>query len=635
MQDRMAMPKHRFFYLLAAVLALAALSGCGLSLAEDIEPPANYREQVEPTEQPAVESTSFPLVPPDLAQGQEIYAEKCLPCHGESGMGDGPQSVNLSNPAAALGSPSLARLARPVDWYQIVTRGNIERLMPGFASLSDRERWDVVAYSLTLSVTQAELDQGKAIYAQNCAACHAMSAQGDGEQAAELETPPADWRDQERLARLSAADMAGVMAGGDGHPDLSADLDEDQRYAAAAYVRTLGNASPGGAAAVEESAPTVEGEAASSAAPAGSITISGAVTNASPGGALPSGMQATVLAYQDMSLAFELTGDVAADGSYVFDDVAFDENYVYFVQVLANGLTFTSDILHASDISGAAANLPVQIYETTTAIDALRADRMHIFFDFSMPGKVQIVNLYIISNLGSEAVTSAEPDEPVLEVELPAGAENLQFQDGELGGRFVQTGAGFADRMSIIPGAGQHQILFAYDLPYTSSLDLAINPPVAVDSAIVMMPPGGVKLESSTLASAGERDVQGEAYLVYQSMASFEAGETLHIKLSGKTSGASDDVQGGSVNQVLIGVGVFGLALAGVGYWLARMRAGSQPAVEAAAPVAAAPESSDALVDAIVALDDLHAAGQIPEAAYQERRTDLKARLAELLKKEA
>jgi cytochrome c1 len=31
--------------------------------------------------------------------------------------------------------------------------GNIENFMPPFASLSDQERWDVVAYALSLSAT--------------------------------------------------------------------------------------------------------------------------------------------------------------------------------------------------------------------------------------------------------------------------------------------------------------------------------------------------------------------------------------------------------------------------------------------------------------------------------------------------
>ncbi len=45
-------------------------------------------------------------------------------------------------------------------------------------------------------------------------------------------------------------------------------------------------------------------------------------------------------------------------------------------------------------------------------------------------------------------------------------------------------------------------------------------------------------------------------------------------------------------------------------------------------------DSSDSILDAILALDDLHAKGDLPDAAYQERRAELKQRLAEILERE-
>jgi hypothetical protein len=63
--------------------------------------------------------------------------------------------------------------------------------------------------------------------------------------------------------------------------------------------------------------------------------------------------------------------------------------------------------------------------------------------------------------------------------------------------------------------------------------------------------------------------------------------------------------------------------------------AGAAGEVDGAAPFAAGEgQSSDALLDEIMALDDLHASGKLPEAAYQERRAALKARLAEIIQAE-
>ena len=43
----------------------------------------------------------------------------------------------------------------------MVTLGNIENFMPPFASLSDQERWDVVAYAQSLSTTSEQISQGE------------------------------------------------------------------------------------------------------------------------------------------------------------------------------------------------------------------------------------------------------------------------------------------------------------------------------------------------------------------------------------------------------------------------------------------------------------------------------------------
>ena len=70
-------------------------------------------------------------------------------------------------------------------------------------------------------------------------------------------------------------------------------------------------------------------------------------------------------------------------------------------------------------------------------------------------------------------------------------------------------------------------------------------------------------------------------------------------------------------------------------FWLFRQRGGQQTTeeVEEVEPETIA-EPSEAILDAIVALDDLHASGDLPEAAYQERRSELKTRLAEALERE-
>lgn len=629
----------RKVWIAVAVSLALLLGGCGLSLAEDIKPPANYREPTA-AETPVDISAAFPLVPPDPAAGKLIYAEKCLPCHGESGMGNGPQAGNLSVPAAALGKPEIARSARPIDWFEMVTFGNIERLMPGFSSLTDRQRWDVVAYAFTLSTTPEMLAMGQENYNQNCAECHGLLGQGDGERAASLSTLPASWSDQERLAGLSSEDLVKVMTGEkQGHPSFTDVLDETKQYAVAAYVRSLSFAqnSQDNENPVAEKPEESQGnpEAAAEEQPLRSVAIYGKVENATPGGVVPPGLKVVITAYEGMNPAFEISGDVAEDGTYRVEDVAYSQDYVYFAQVDANGLTFNSEILHGVDVTGAEMELPIQIFDTTTDTSGIRADRLHIFFDFSQSGVLQVVNLFIISNPGGRVVVAPGPDQPVLRFPLPEGASNLQFQDGELGGRYVKTEDGFGDRMGISPGAGQHQVLFAYSLPYDRKLQLNMPISIPVDAAIVMMPPGDVSLKSEQLMDAGQRDVQGMAFQVYQTASSLPAGGQLSLSLSGRAKAAGAASQPNDINALLIGGGFLSVVLIGAGVWLYRQRTSQYAGKsDGEAEVEEEIETSEAILDAIVALDDLHAAGNLPEAAYQERRAQLKARLAEALSRE-
>jgi hypothetical protein len=154
--------------------------------------------------------------------------------------------------------------------------------------------------------------------------------------------------------------------------------------------------------------------------------------------------------------------------------------------------------------------LTVTIFDTTTDQSDLVVDRMHVFFDFADPEQVQIVEVFVISNPTNKAIVAAEEGGAVVSFLLPEGAANLQFQDGSLGDRYLETPDGFADTLSVRPGTGDYQVIFAYNLPYKRKLDLSLPMSLPVDSAVVMLPDVGVKVKSDQLQEGGERDVEDE-----------------------------------------------------------------------------------------------------------------------------
>jgi hypothetical protein len=277
-------------------------------------------------------------------------------------------------------------------------------------------------------------------------------------------------------------------------------------------------------------------------------------------------------------------------------------------------------------------NLPVSIYETTSETSALSVDRLHIFFEYVEPETLRVVEVYILSNQGDSTVVAAAEGEPVLTFDLPEGATNLQFEDGVLGDRYLETPTGFGDTAAIRPGSGEHQIVFSYDLPYQRKLDLTQPLSLPVNDVIILVPEDGLKINSDLLIDEGARPVQGLTYHMYSS-GRLEAGTDLALTISGRPR-SSVGLQAGSTSNLVIGLAAFGLALVAAGVWLYRRnRAAGAEQAEAvedeALPVDDISDDPEMLMDAILALDDQYQAGELPEEPYQQRRAELKARLKE------
>src|SRR5512147_578430 len=152
-------------FILIAIFALF-LAACNYTLAEDVTPPPGY---VPPTPMPTL--VLSPAQAPSVQAGQAIYAEKCAACHGETGLGDGAQGIQLGVTVPAFGLPEIARPATPADWFTTVTRGRMDRFMPPFTSLTDEQRWDVVAYAMSLHISDEQAARGKEIFEASCKDC--------------------------------------------------------------------------------------------------------------------------------------------------------------------------------------------------------------------------------------------------------------------------------------------------------------------------------------------------------------------------------------------------------------------------------------------------------------------------------
>ncbi len=632
----------------ALCLFTLLISAC--SLAGDVTPPPGYEQQL-PQEPPVAAVTPeplsgplYPLAAPDLETGAAIYAEKCIQCHGENGLGDGPQAAQLPNPVAAIGSSEVARQASPASWYSMVTRGNLERFMPGFASLTDAERWDVVAYAFSLSAAPGEDETAAQLYAENCAACHGENGAGDGPEAAGLSAPPASFADPARTTQKTAADHFTAISEGV-PPDMPAfeeSLSEAERWSLASHLRNMTFHAPGSLAEAEEPSGEEEppagenGEEAQptalAAAENGAGVITGQVINAS-GGEVPSDLVLMLHGFDNVQAVITSTTDIRPDGSFAFEEIEMPLGRSFVVVAEFGGASYASDI--ASVQEGASSlELPVTIYETTADLSQVSINRLHLFFEFVDASTVRVIELYILSNNGNKTVVGPGDGEPVIEFQIPEAAAGLEFQDGVLGGRYIATDKGFADTLPIRPGTAHYQVLFAYNLPYERKLEFSQPPPLPVEAVVVLVPEGSIQVRGEGLEDDGVQDMEGAQYHLY-SVSRLGAGEALNLTITGRPAGSRPTLSLGTSGGLVIGLAGLGLALVAAG--LVLYRRSQTPEAEEGIESAGldeeelGPENPDSLMDAILALDDLYAAGKLPEEAYLQRRGALKARLKELM----
>ena len=644
---------HTFLPFLFAIF----LSACSFSLAADITPPPGAKQPViqSSTQEAETSGPLYPLVPPDPTKGADNFADKCAPCHGEAGLGDGPSAAELPVPVGAIGTAIVSRHATPAEWYTLITEGDLERKMPPFGNLTDRQRWDLVAYVYSLSAPVESIALGQELYQANCAQCHGSNGQGDGPEAANLAATPRDFTDQAFMAEFSAAAMyAAVVQGIDPvMPAFAQELNDVQVWAITDYLRSLTFANqpqPVAETQAEQpvTTPTVAAEAEATASePTETAEPETSATSAlgqvivtiinGTGGDVPADTPVTLYAFDNMQMAFTQTLTTGENGVYTFGDIEMLPDRAFLAGIDYSGGTYGSDVVTA-DPSVPVINLQITTYETSTDTSALIADRLHIFLDFSGtdPEMLLVTEIYIISNPTDRSIVSEEAGGPVVFFPLPEGYQDLTFGEGMLGDQYLEVPGGFVDTVSVPPGMSQYQVVAFFTLPYDRRLAFTQDVAMSTSAMVVMIPDNGVNLSGDMLQDGGLRDIQDVPYRMYSSN-NLSAGSELSFEISGNPDTGETSLISGNTSwqMIALGAGGVGLVLVGVGLWLyQRNRSASPvPADASTSPEAVIPasaEDAEALMDAIIALDDQYQAGELPEDAYRQRRAELKERLQNL-----
>jgi len=383
-------------------------------------------------------------------------------------------------------------------------------------------------------------------------------------------------------------------------------------------------------------APTQEGPLPNEATPEETTpgVVSVEVSDHTGGTLLDQGLEVSLEAYDNFGQVFLETLPLPSTGIIDFNDVPFLGGRVYLASLKYGGAVYRSAITQlAPDTSELA--LKMLIFDTTTDDSGLNIDRIHVLVDFPEPDLLQIVEIFIFSNNGEEAVVAGSPDQPAVFFPLPEGAAAIEFDDGVLGQRYLKTQDGFGDTVSIPPGSGVYQVLVYYTLPYQGNeLDFSQTMNYPVGAVVVMTPLNQVKVRGNFLEDLGVQNTASGSFQVYGG-AGLGRGEELQFQLSENPDPTlvQEETSPVQIQGYLIGLIALGAVMILAGGWLFfrnRRLSGEEHELEGDQNERDKDRDQmlDHILDQIIALENLYNSGEISEKAFLKKRQELKNKLS-------
>jgi LPXTG-motif cell wall-anchored protein len=271
---------------------------------------------------------------------------------------------------------------------------------------------------------------------------------------------------------------------------------------------------------------------------------------------------------------------------------------------------------------------PIVVYEVTKDTSVLVIDELHMFVQISGEDKYEILALYTFRNPGESviAVEMTAQQQEIPFIKFPKGSEGLGYEAVQDSAPFTSMNEGFA----MAPNEQAYGIL-AFSSVVKGEKETTVTQELIMPAtAVRIFVPDGMEAEGANITADSPQDLQGVVYQSYVANG-LKAGDALTFTVSGtpKAVEATDaDATGSSNNTLLIAAGGLGIGLILVGAWMYyRDRKRTQADDEEDDDENEEEDefgSSEEVMDAILALDDLHRAKKIAEDAYQKRRAELK-----------
>ena len=565
---------------LLTLLLLLMLNACG---GLSGEPEIIATAPPQPTADPATNlATQWQ---PNIEKGAAIFAEHCTECHGIGGDGQGDLVL-----AGSIAQPLdmtdrvLVGAKSPLQWFEIISKGKIENLMPPWENaLPENERWDVTLYAYSLAYDEAQLKQGEQVWQHQCGDCTLPTL-----------IPPV-YSDADYGAQLNRDLFASALT-------------VEEQAAAVAYARMESLA--------------IENRVEQRETPG---DIKGRVVHGTVGGVVPADT-VVQLQYGNADAGFSLAETPVDEAlGFMFEGLTLTNDLNYVLGVVYEGRLFSRHFAAEE-----ASDLTITVYDVTEDPLVVSVGRIDLFVEAvklaELGSGLYITQIIGFSNSGDRIYTSGrrfdDGREAVLLAQFPHGAQALS-NDG--GGRYVfiedlgQLPNSVIDTLPVPPG-NKHQVILEYFLPLAGSAQFEQDFNNVVDAELRVTLSAGLDVVSDSLPLELEEQAT-EAARVYAGRLQMEREPRLSFVISGDPLIASRGEMIVTQDQLailILSAGVLGAALfGGLGY---RQWRKGRPTSEI-----------ERLAQELARLDYAHDQGRLNHDLWHQKRRELKARLAELM----
>jgi hypothetical protein len=350
-------------------------------------------------------------------------------------------------------------------------------------------------------------------------------------------------------------------------------------------------------------------------------TISGTVTNGTPGGGSVAGLTVTLYEYQGMNIVKQYTGTTDDSGKYVFKDVPVLDGEGYIAHVEYSNVDFPGSLLLMPQDAGKVD--AIKVYETSTDPSIISLDSRSIVVN-GADAKLRLLSLFeilAVSNKSDHAYVGK--DGVVLRLGLPDGAAQITPQPGfDFGNAKIENG------MLITTGPispGDQTALIAYSLPYTgTSKTVTIGTAMPTQNERFLVKDGTYDISSQVFNDAGLVDVSGDKYHVL-SVDKPIVGDTLSVDILGLPKAGNSGESSNGPLYAAIGAGVLVIVAGVLVFFVLRRRSHKVALAGPEGGVAAGMDGEFdderlALASQLNQLDERRAAGTIDDVEYQNSR---------------